>query len=156
MFGFGKKPTPVYLDAGRFARDIGMPPLPNLPPVPSVRRTADEFVRNPIRQMERAVETIDKFGALPLKELDDKMTDLKEQVALLEIMGQEVRDTIMRVRADYMGKLEKARKVAELTTQNLEALAKQIAAIDLPVQEPIIEGQQEETKTDEQLQPAAT
>lgn len=122
---------------------------------PPLERPANEFAPNPVREMTRAVETIERFGALPLKELDTALDKLRDEVAELEEYGQKARDIIMTVRSDYLKRLEKAQQVANLTRQSLAKLAEDCAAIDAPPPAPAEEPAQE-THTDEQLQPTTT
>ena len=123
---------------------------------PPLERPRNEFAPNPLREMTRAVETIEKFGALPLKELDTALDKLRNEVAELEEYGQTARDIIMTVRRDYLKRLEKAQQVANLTRQSLAKLAEDCAAIDAPPPAPPAEETEQENKSDEQLQPSAT
>jgi len=125
---------------------------------PPMRRPPEEFAPNPARAAERAIETIEEFGALPLKQIDEQLTALRAEMAGAEKLGQTIRDMIMQIRQDYLDKLERSHKVAKLTQASFAKLAEEFAAIDAQpaAEDTTAEKTEEEPIANEQPQPAAT
>jgi len=126
---------------------------------PPMGRPVSEFAPNPAREVERAIQTVEKFGALPLKEIDDKLEALRADMRETEALGQTIRNLIMEVRQDYLDRLEKSRKVAELTRTSFAKLAEQCADITDPSKPEAAtteEAPKEEPKSDDNAQPAVT
>jgi hypothetical protein len=105
--------------------------------VPALVRPADEFApqRSAPKRIEEAIEQIESFLALPLKEIDETEAALKAEYEETMAKGQEIRDIIMAVRKDYLAQIERGRKVAGIAKETFATLADKIAALDAPTQD---------------------
>lgn len=103
--------------------------------VPPLERPADEFApqRSAPQRIEEAIEQIESFLALPLKEIDETEAALKAEYEDTMAKGQEIRNIIMVVRKDYLAQIERGRKVASIAKETFATLAQKVAALDAPM-----------------------
>ena len=112
--------------------------------VPPLQRRPDEFApRQPsaLRQMEDAIEHIESFLALPLKEIDDTMAVLKAEYDAAVAEGQTIRDTIMAVRDDYLAQIKRRQALTGIARETFAMLKERCAALDAPAVEEPPQGQ---------------
>jgi hypothetical protein len=102
--------------------------------VPPLERPAHEFVprSRSLQRVEDAIEHVESFLALPLKQIDDAMAVLKAEYEAAMAEGQTIRDTIMSVQKDYLTQIERRRKLTGISKETFATLKQRYAALDAP------------------------
>lgn len=100
--------------------------------VPPLDRPAHEFAP---QRIEKAIEHIESFTALPMKSIDETLAELTAEYNATLAMGQTIRDTMMAVRIDYLAQIEKQKKFMSVAKETFAALAQKVAALDAPKQD---------------------
>lgn len=107
-----------------------------------LRRQQNVAEYAPKRQSEdidRAVRTITTFGALPTKEIDDTIFQLKEELADIEADAQRVRNAYVEVTDRLLRHMERQRAVHQIARTAFAAMRDGCTALDqpeLPLQPP--------------------
>ena len=103
----------------------------------TLQRRPDEFAprrQAPVR-VDDAIEQIETFFALPLKEIDDTMGMLKAEYDAAVAEGQTIRDTIMAVRADYLAQIKRRRALTGIAKETFAVFKQHCAALDAPAED---------------------
>lgn len=105
--------------------------------VPPLERPRNEFAprQRSLQRVEEAIEHVESFLALPLKEIDDTMAILKAEYDAAMAEGQTIRDTIMAVRNDYLVQIDRRRKLTAISRETFATLKQRYAALDEPPEE---------------------
>ena len=88
------------------------------------RRQADDI--------DRAVQAIMTFSALPTTQLDDAISGLKEELAKLELMAQNLRNAYVDASGRLLRYIERQKAVHAITTTAFTAMRDQCTALDQP------------------------
>lgn len=123
---------PVDLD-----EQLGKTLTDRLRSVPPLERPAAEFAppRAAPQRVEDAIEHIESFLALPLKEIDDALAAENAEHQATIALGQQIRDTIMAVRNDYLAQIARRRALTQIAKETFATLADKVAALDEPAQD---------------------
>lgn len=97
---------------------------------PPIARPADFAPRRPEALIDDAVEKVETFFALPLKEIDEVTAALRENYEAVLARGQTLRDLIMRGRDKHLADIERLRAFTQLAKQAFDTLEQNYSALD--------------------------